>query len=267
MELDPFREPYKWLTCYACLLPRLLVMFSVMPMFSRQALPGLLRTGIAGGLGVFLVPTMIDQMQVFERGAIETLLATVKEAVLGLALGFFMAVPLWALEAMGAFVDSQRGASIASTISPLTGHDSSPLGELFTQAAVVFLFASGGFHALLSATYGSFLLWPVFDWWPRFSAETPQLLLAQLDRLTHFAMLMGAPVVIAMFMAEMGLAVVSRFAPQLQVFFLAMPVKSGIAMFVFAVYGTTLFDYSRDALLDMDAALQSIGAMTGRVQR
>jgi len=55
-------------------------------------------------------------------------------------------------------------------------------------------------------------------------------------------------VLLAMFMAELGLALVSRFAPQLQVFFLAMPIKSALGILVLMVYGSTLFDYSLDPI-------------------
>jgi len=58
------------------------------------------------------------------------------------------------------------------------------------------------------------------------------------------ALLLAAPVLIAMLMSELGLALVSRFAPQLQVFFLAMPIKSALALFVLVIYSSTLFDYS-----------------------
>ena len=47
---------------------------------------------------------------------------------------------------------------------------------------------------------------------------------------------LAAPVVIAMFLAEFSLAVISRFAPQIQVFVLAMPIKSIIAMFILVFY-------------------------------
>ncbi len=49
-----------------------------------------------------------------------------------------------------------------------------------------------------------------------------------------------------MFLAEIGLALVSRFVPQLQVFFLAMPIKSALAMLVLLLYMATLFDYGAD---------------------
>jgi type III secretion protein T len=54
---------------------------------------------------------------------------------------------------------------------------------------------------------------------------------------------MAAPAILAMFLSELGLAMVSRFAPQLQVFFLAMPIKSAIAILVLAIYIPFLFDY------------------------
>jgi len=56
--------------------------------------------------------------------------------------------------------------------------------------------------------------------------------------------LFAAPVLVAMFLAEVGLALVSRFAPQLQVFFMAMPIKSALAMLVLMLYASALFDHA-----------------------
>ena len=62
-------------------------------------------------------------------------------------------------------------------------------------------------------------------------------------RLVHIAVLLSAPAIVAMFLAEIGLALISRFVPQLDVFFLAMPIKSALAILVLLVYLPTLFDY------------------------
>jgi type III secretion protein T len=81
------------------------------------------------------------------------------------------------------------------------------------------------------------------------------------------AVLTGAPVLIAMFLAEMGLALISRFAPQLQVFFLAMGIKSALAMFVLAVYGVTLFVYFGSEVMNPNEALTTVGSMLERGAR
>lgn len=237
-------------------------MFSVLPMFNRQALPGLLRIGVAFGIGLFQIPALQEQVLNISRSGGFVFAILIKEAAIGFLLGFIIALPLWALDIMGAYVDNQRGASIAASINPLTGHDTSPLGELFSQAGIVLLLISGGMYLILGAVYDSFLIWPVFEMLPKFNQDMPLILLDQMDRLMKIAVLLGAPVIFSMFLAEIGLGLVSRFVPQLQVFFLAMPVKSGLAMFVFAVYTTTLFGY---AGLEIDAigqkALSTMQAM------
>jgi len=227
-------------------LPRMLAMFSMLPIFNREALPGLLRIGVALAFAMFIVPLVLDKSASYERlgGAMIPIIA--KEAFVGFLLGFLIALPLWALDVMGVYVDNQRGASIAATINPLTGHDTSPLGELFSQAGLVMLLMAGGLMMMIEVIYASYVLWPVFDMLPSFSSEAPKIFLAQLDTLMWIAVLYSAPVIFAMFLAEAGLALVSRFVPQLQVFFLAMPIKSAIAMFVFAAYASTLFIYVKE---------------------
>jgi type III secretion protein T len=120
------------------------------------------------------------------------------------------------------------------------------LGELFSQAAMVYLLISGGFFLLLQLVYASYDIWPVYSLLPKFSEAMPTVLLGQMDRLMTLAVLFSAPVIFSMFLAEVGLGIVSRFVPQLQVFFLAMPIKSAIAIFVFSVYVSTLFEYFLD---------------------
>ncbi|MDO8301089.1 type III secretion system export apparatus subunit SctT [Lacisediminimonas sp.] len=243
-------------------LPRLLAIFSVLPMFSRQALPGLMRMGVAGALGLFLVPSMLEPTMSESRTVIVIIGLALKEGLIGFAMGFLFALPLWAFEAMGALIDNQRGASVADTINPLTGHDTSPLGDLYSQAMLVYMIVTGAFMLILGGIYDSYVIWPVFSWWPQMQDGTAALILAQFDRMFRLAVLYGAPVILVMFLAEMGLALVSRFAPQLQVFFLAMPVKSGLAIFMFAIYTGLLFEYAGDLFLDIgNDVLRTMGSV------
>ena len=260
---DPFLQPMQLLATYAIAMPRLLVMFSMIPVLSRESLPGLLRFGVVAAMATLQVPGLLEPVAFGDRDPLAIAMLAGKESLVGMMLGFLIAIPVWAFDTMGSYIDNQRGASIAQTINPMTGHDSSPLGELFSQAAVTYLLAGGGLLLIMGIAYRSFELWPILSWTPHLSDEMPQILLAQLDRLTRLAVLLGSPVILSMLLAELGLALVSRFAPQLQVFFLAMPVKSGIAMFVFAVYAGTMFDIAHDDLLDASTALDSVKAMVG----
>ena len=143
---------------------------------------------------------------------------------------------------------------MGAILNPATGNDSSPLGILFNQAFIVFFLVSGGFSLTLTVLYDSFQLWDLWSWSPTLRPESAPLILDQFSRLMRMTLLWAAPAVIAMFLAELGLALVSRFAPQLQVFFLAMPIKSALALLVLVLYMSTLFEYARET----NDGLQSI---------
>lgn len=226
--------------------PRVLAMCAMLPLFNRQIMPGLLRYSVCAALSLIVVPMLATRYAQVDLGTIDILLLMIKEVFVGLVLGFMVALPFWIFEAVGFVVDNQRGASLGATLNPLTGNDSSPLGILFNQAFMVFFLVSGGFSLMLTMLYDSFRIWDVWDWTPALRRESIPVMLDQLSRFSRMVLLFAAPAIIAMFLAEVGLALVSRFAPQLQVFFLAMPIKSALALLVLVLYMSTLFEYAGD---------------------
>ncbi|GAB1387147.1 SctT family type III secretion system export apparatus subunit BscT [Melaminivora sp.] len=241
-----YEQAQSFIATLALTQPRILAMFIVLPIFNNQLIPGLVRFAVAATLGLVMVPVLQPQVQAQDWGAALLIGTIAKEALIGFVIGYLAAIPFWIFEAVGFLVDNQRGASIASTLNPITGNDSSPLGLMFNQAFIVFFLLTGGMALLLGTLYDSFALWPLLGWLPQLQPESVPLLLAQLDRLVRLAVLLAAPVLVAMFLAEIGLALVSRFAPQLQVFFMAMPIKSALAMLVLMLYAASLFDYGAD---------------------
>jgi len=228
--------------------PRILAMFVVIPIFNRAILPGMLRMAIAAAFGVVVAPTMLPHVSPLQVDAIAVTFIVLKEVFIGFVLGMLVAVPFWAFEGIGFLIDNQRGASIAATLNPLTGNDSSPMGILFNQAFIVFFFISGAFNLMLELLFHSFTLWDAFTWTPHLKPETMPLLIDQVLRLVKLALLLASPAIVAMFLSELGLALVSRFVPNLQVFFMAMPIKSALAVLVLMIYMATLFEYATDLI-------------------
>ncbi|RFC42136.1 MAG: type III secretion protein T, partial [Verrucomicrobia bacterium] len=235
-----------FITTLAYTQPRILAMFALIPLFNQSILPMTIRVGMASVFGLLLVPALMPHVAANMPGFLDGLGIILKEAFLGFSMGFLIAIPFWMIESVGFFIDNQRGASISATLNPLTGNDSSPLGELFNQAFIVFFFISGGFLLMLTVLYDSFAQWNIFSWKPHLGADAILPWLGQLDRLVRVGLLLGAPVIVAMFLAEVGLALVSRFVPSLQVFFLAMPIKSALAFLVLVMYTQTLFTYATE---------------------
>jgi type III secretion protein T len=72
------------------------------------------------------------------------------------------------------------------------------------------------------------------------------------DNAMRLAFVIAAPVLAIMFLAEFALAIISRFSPQVQVFVLAMPVKSILAIFVLIFYIQTLLPFAERQLVSSE---------------
>jgi type III secretion protein T len=240
-------------------IPRLLAAFLLLPMFSSQVLTGMLRNGVAASLALFVFPLAAASAPAGEIAPLVGMGLLLKEALIGLLIGFGVAVLFWAVESTGFFIDNHRGATMASSIDPLTGSQTSPLGILLTQTLTVIFFVGGGFMVFLGALYESYALWPVFSFYPRLEIEAVPYLLGLFDRILGLAVLLGGPVVIAMFLAEFSLGLISRFTPQLNVFSLAMPIKSAIGVLILALYAGVLIRYLDDALLEIAGHFKALG--------
>lgn len=252
MSLPPMFSDYEsikhFLAALGLVQARLMPLFLLAPFMNRSMVPRTVAFGIAAGFGLLVAPVLMPFKM---PSGLELVMLLVKEASIGMLLGYLVALPFWTMEAVGFIVDNQRGASMAATINPMTGHDSSPLGMLMNFTFITFFFVIGGLHVVLGLIYDSYRLWPVYEFWPQWSPDAAELVMKQLNRLLLASLLLAAPVLLAMFLAELGLALVSRFAPQLQVFFLAMPIKSALGIFVLILYASTLMDYSRDPVREI----------------
>src|SRR4030095_8496129 len=114
---------------------RVMPMFITLPFMNRSLVPTMLRYSFSAGIGMVAAPMLMPSLQAAGLPQGLPLVALLlKEAFVGFVLGYLVAIPFWAFEAVGFIIDNQRGASIAATINPLTGNDSSPLGLMFNQA-------------------------------------------------------------------------------------------------------------------------------------
>lgn len=163
-------------------------------------------------------------------------------------IGFIASVPFWATEACGFIIDTQRGAAMASLANPMLGNQSSPTGVLLTQTLITLFYSGGMFLVLLGALFESYASWPIDTFYPRVGMQWVDFFYGQISQLLQLCLLMAAPLLIAMFLAEFGLALVSRFAPSLNVFILAMPIKSIIASLLLVLYLHTVMDAAYDKL-------------------
>lgn len=246
---------------FLLVLVRVTSFFLTMPLFSYRTIP----TTHKIGLGFFLAWIMfytIDAPVLEINGAYFLLI--MKEALVGLLVGFIAYLILSAIQIAGGFIDFQMGFAIANVIDPQTGAQSPLTGQYFYIVSLLFLLSVNGHHLLLDGIYYSYQFVPIDQAWIPFGDENMVMyVLKAFSSMFMIALQMSLPVVGSLFLVDVALGIVARTVPQLNVFVVGLPLKIGVSfiviMAVMAVMMgvvSQLFEY---ALVTMRGLMELIG--------
>lgn len=221
---------------FALTLPRLMVCFAFLPLFSPKGIPRTIRAATALGIGTPVAIALGTNPIISSFGVADVLPLIFKEMAIGLVLGILFAFPFWVYQSVGALIDNQRGALSAGYMNPAAGPDASMLGELLKQTMVVIFIDLLLFVFAIDIIYQSFATWNPAVWLP-FTANSNYFLLIDVfnEMAIRFVLYTG-PVVLVLLLIEASLAILGAYSPQLQVYFMAMPAKSLAAIFVLVFY-------------------------------
>ena len=235
-------EFHRWILAAVLAMARVGGAFAICPALTESMIPGAARRVVTLGFAALAVPFIHASMPPGEPIWWMFAVVAAREAVIGFFIGFFAAIPFWVAENVGNFIDNQRGATMGEVYSPLNGSQVSTTGIFFTQLVSTVFFVGGAVFLFLGALYKSYSVWPVFVEGLSFAPDAPVQVLGALDGMLKTTVVISAPVIIVMFLATLGLGLVNRTAPQLNVFFLSMPVKSALGVAMLIVYLPFIMD-------------------------
>ena len=217
------------LLALALVLPRVIGAFLMLPLMTEQTVPPMVRNSFMVSLGIIVLPVALAGLPMQELGTIEWPLIVLKEVFIGVAIGFCFGIVFWAVAAVGGVIDTQVGMSMAQIFDPIQGHQVTLHGEFLSQLATWLFMASGAFLVFLDLLMGSYVLWPVASYFPDLPAVGMNLFVGQFDYMMTTVLVMAAPVMVVMLIIDLSFGLVNRYAPQLNVFALTMPIKAWLA--------------------------------------
>ena len=224
---------------------RILGFASISVFFSQQYITGIARNAVVIALSLILVPVFYTHgAEILKDNSPWFICLAIKEVLIGILLGWLSNFLFYVAQGVGFLIDTQRGASMASMFDPLSNSQTSPLGDFLMKFLIVLILVSGLFFVLLELIYFSYEKIPVFSTFDIFGCCTLKFFNTSMGtELLSRIVLLGGPIFFILFLSEFGLGLVTRFAPQLNVFFLSMPIKSELAMFFFILYLSYLTRY------------------------
>jgi flagellar biosynthetic protein FliR len=199
----------------------------IVPPFGTRTLPMAVKAGLAAALALAVGPRLEAQAVPLEVGPLAS--AAVLQVGAGLALGFIGVLFFSAISLAGGLIDLFSGFSSAQLFDPSTSSASSLFGRFYSVLATTLLFAIDG-HLLLTRGFLT-----SFDAAPLTSLNMADLAGALTDGAGKFflaAVEIAAPLLAALFLAEVAMGLLARAAPHMNVFLLGLPIKILITLFL-----------------------------------
>ncbi len=215
---------------------RMLAFVTVVPFFGGQSVPNQVKVAEAVAFVLLIAPGLSASAPelAVRGGAFGFAILALKEVAVGFTLGFVASLVFEAIQVAGRIIDAQRGATMGEMLNPMLQEQVSELGQFKLQVAIVIFLALGAHRFVIEGLFRSFEIIPVADF-PKLGAGlSPGL--ASVTLLTGEVLALGvrlaAPAMAALLLTDVFFGLINRVAPQFNVFFLSMPVKMALGIFI-----------------------------------
>ncbi len=239
MNLIEIQQGLTFNIVYGALLwVRLLGVTASIPFLFGKPVPRNVRVAAAVIFAMFLFPHLKPATvpEIIHDPVMVSLLF-IKEALVGIVIGLGASMILYGFDGAGRMIDNQRGMSLARILIPQLNEMGSVTGQFMFQLAIVIFLIVGGHRQFFDALFNSYIEIPIFvvpdiqaSFWPLM-----KLFMVMTGQVIVLSIQIAAPVILALLMADVILAVANRIAPQINVWELGFNVKGYVGILMLFV--------------------------------
>lgn len=210
------------------------ICFALIPLFAGEILPRRITAIIVFFLSLVLLPVVpAPAIAATANLNILTLIVLLlHELLVGLTLGLAVNVIFAGVQTAGEIIGFQMSFSIVNVLDPVTGTEAPITANLLYILAFLLFLTLGGHHMLIRALVESFTVVPVQASFPHQAFLTA--VMSYLAQIFVIALKVAAPVLGILLLVNVAFGIISRAIPQMNVFFMSMPVTITVG-FIFLI--------------------------------
>lgn len=232
-------------TLFMLTFARIGVLVMLLPGIGERLVPGRMRLAFAILLTLTLFP-MVSAMLPTGRQPGAVIATMIGEIAIGLLMGLATRIVFGALLTAGSFIAQALGLSYAMSVDPTQGGgQEAAIGNFLNLLGITLIFATDIHHVAIRAIGDSYMLLPPVGM-PEVG-DAAKLVVSAVGRSFALAVKLSAPFIAFAFLFNLGLGILSRLMPQMQVFFIGVPLSIIVGMLVLvAVLGTMMSAFVMD---------------------
>jgi flagellar biosynthesis protein FliR len=236
---------------------RIGTMVMLLPGLGEMSVPPRVRLAVALVLTVVLMPVHRNAYQIDLRALGPVLLMLGQELMIGAVLGLTARLAISALQVAGSVVAQQLGLGFVTAVDPSQGQQGMIVGNFLTILGITLLFATDLHHLVIVALNDSYILFKPGEMVAM--GDVAALFTRTAATAFRIGVQLAAPFLVFGLLFNLGLGVLSRLMPQMQVFFVGMPLSilAGFLILLIVV-GTmmgTFLDYMQTVLRELTPSI------------
>jgi len=220
-----------WLATLIFPLTRILAMIASSPVLGNKQVPVRVKIGLSVLIAIVIAPT-IGEMPPVSVGSAQGLLIIIQQIIIGVAMGFTMRLVFTAVEMAGELAGLQMGLGFASFYDPLNSSYTPVVARWLGMIAALAFLTMNGHLYMLSALAESFHTLPIGGMMP---AKGFYEVARWGGVIFAYGLQISLPLLAALLTGNIALGILTRAAPQLNLFAIGFPITLAIGFFVLAL--------------------------------
>ncbi len=202
------------------------------PVIGGRSVPNPVKIGFGLILAIFLTPISSTQINLTTLDVIAFSIAIVREIIIGTIAGYAAVLAFGALQIAGSLMGLGSGFMAGQILNPAMEENGTALDQIFVTSALLLFFVLNAHHIFLFGLAKTFEVIPI-------NGEIPALAQESVFHLTSSMITIGVqmslPILGSLLLSDLAMGLLARIAPQIQVFFLGIPLKIAFGLFALAI--------------------------------
>jgi len=207
---------------YMMVFARITAMIMVLPFFSYAVVPMRIRALLAFVVSLTVFPLVkaspIGVESVFMLAAL-----VAREILIGLTIGFGATLVFEGFNMSGELISRQMSFAAINIFDPFSQQEKSVISEFWIMLSILSLILINGHHFFIEVIYNNFKLIPIGN--GDFPPALGKSIISGSANIFVIALRMGGPILALMLIVDTAMALTSRVMPQMNIFFVALPLK------------------------------------------
>ncbi|MGJ8531614.1 MAG: flagellar biosynthetic protein FliR [Alphaproteobacteria bacterium] len=225
---------YRFMLVFA----RVGVLVMLLPGFGQNGIPTRIRLAFALLLTLLMVPLVELPGFAVETWPVGALVPMIKEVLIGLFIGLTVRMILMATSVAGSTIANQMGLGLAQSVDPTQGIQGALFANFLGVLAVTLVFVTDMHHVVIAAIHDSYILFKPGIIPP--TSDMAMMAVMSMSDAFSLGVRMAAPFLVFGLIFYVGVGVLSRLMPAIQIFFIAMPASILLGFVLLALLLSTM---------------------------